>query len=165
MSVQTAKCEVRVGVIKVSKFFEDAKSNGRYIANKGDSTCVIAADEQQLPYEDDCMALWVSASVCHPVSVIDSKDLTLQLIEVQDFLKIPDHVQLVLVSGILEGMAFMPRNYSVPGYEKWIDCVRTKTLGDTLEELLTFLEENPQEQKFRLPWAISRVIDQRNYAR
>jgi hypothetical protein len=57
----------RVGLIEVTKFFEDMKSGRQTIAKKGDVVCVLAADERSLPYEDRCKALWVRIAKCRPL--------------------------------------------------------------------------------------------------
>ncbi len=57
----------RVGLIKVTKFLEDARWSGQTIAKKGDIVCVLAADERSLPSEDRCKALWVRISKCRPL--------------------------------------------------------------------------------------------------
>ena len=57
----------RVGLIEVTKFTEDMKSGRQTIAKQGDVTCVLAADEQSLPYENRCKALWVLIAKCRPL--------------------------------------------------------------------------------------------------
>ncbi len=57
----------RVGLIEVTKFLEDARWGGETIAKKGDVVCVLAADEESLPSEGRCKALWVRIPKCRPV--------------------------------------------------------------------------------------------------
>jgi hypothetical protein len=56
-----------VGLINVTKLFEDARWGGETIAKKGDIVCVLAADERSLPSEDRCKALWVYIPKCRPL--------------------------------------------------------------------------------------------------
>ena len=61
------KYTFQVGVIQVSKFNQDASWGGETIAKKGDVVCVVAANEDALPSEKDCDALWLRITNCRPL--------------------------------------------------------------------------------------------------
>ncbi len=61
------KYSFRVGIIKVSKFNQDTSWGGKTIAKKGDIVCVVAANEDALPSEKDCDALWLRITNCRPL--------------------------------------------------------------------------------------------------
>ncbi len=66
-----------------------------------------------------------------------------QPIVVRDFLKLPPDLQAVYVGGIIEGMAFTAYAYAPSDYPAWANCVRTKTLGETTTEVVTFIKQAP----------------------
>ena len=66
-TIKYGKYAFRVGIIKVSKFNEDAKLDGKTMAKKGDMVCVVAANENALPSEKDCNALWLRIVNCQPL--------------------------------------------------------------------------------------------------
>ncbi len=62
------KYELKIGIIKVSKCNEDFGYGENIICLKGENICVIAADKNALPSEDDCDALWIRARPCTPLT-------------------------------------------------------------------------------------------------
>ena len=66
-TIKHGKYSFRVGIIKVSKFNEDASWGGKTIAKKGDVVCVVAANEDALPSDKDCDALWLRIVNCKPL--------------------------------------------------------------------------------------------------
>lgn len=66
-TIKHGKYSFRVGIIKVSKFNEDASWGGKTIAKKGDVVCVVAANEDALPSDKDCDALWLRIVNCQPL--------------------------------------------------------------------------------------------------
>lgn len=66
-----------------------------------------------------------------------------QIFTPDEFLKLPDGVQAVFVGGLIEGMAFVSYGYSLPSHAAWTACVRQKSIGDTVAEVVAFLKENP----------------------
>ena len=54
----------RIGLIQATTFNEDMIYNGKILGLKGQTTCAVAEDESQLPYEDDCSALWLAVQDC-----------------------------------------------------------------------------------------------------
>ena len=71
-----------------------------------------------------------------PVGVI-------QIIGVEDFLKLPEDFQSAYVGGILEGMAFTAYGYGHSDYPAWVNCVQRKTLGDTTSDVMEFIKQTP----------------------
>ena len=65
----------------------------------------------------------------------------LEPITVSEFLKLPDRFQTLYVAGVLEGIAFMAYGYDPSQYPTWVQCVRQKSLGDTAEDVVTFIKE------------------------
>ena len=55
----------------------------------------------------------------HPAFAAEESGL-LQPLTVQDFLKLSDDMQGIYVGGLIEGMAFIQRNYSMPDYTLWV---------------------------------------------
>jgi hypothetical protein len=53
-----------VGIIEVTLFKKDVSWSGEVLGRKGEVNCVLAADKQSLPSDDDCDALWVLARGC-----------------------------------------------------------------------------------------------------
>ncbi len=58
---------LRVGIIEVSRFNQDATWAGSTIAKKGDIVCVVASSRETLPSEKDCNALWLRIVNCRPL--------------------------------------------------------------------------------------------------
>ena len=56
----------KVGIIEVTKFNEDLSSDGETIAKKGEVVCVVAENEDALPSDKDCDALWLRIVNCQP---------------------------------------------------------------------------------------------------
>ena len=56
-------------MIEAVSFSEDLKTNsGKVLAQKGDTQCVLAADEKALPYEEKrCDALWMFVPKCRVI--------------------------------------------------------------------------------------------------
>lgn len=66
-TLSLGKHSFRVGVIEVTRYSRDMRFGGQTIARKGDIECVLAASRAMLPYDDDCHALWVRITDCHPL--------------------------------------------------------------------------------------------------
>ena len=68
-TVFVGKHSFKVGVIEAVSFSEDLKtSNGKVLAQKGETQCVLAADEKALPYEEKrCDALWMFVPKCRVI--------------------------------------------------------------------------------------------------
>lgn len=60
-TVFLGKHSFKVGIIETVAFSEDLKTKGgKLLAAKGDTQCVLAANEQSLPYDQKrCDGLWV----------------------------------------------------------------------------------------------------------
>jgi hypothetical protein len=64
----------------------------------------------------------------------------LQPLTVKEFLSLPNDLQIVYVGGIMEGMSFVQYGYTIPNADKWIECARLKTLGDTTAEVISMVK-------------------------
>ena len=89
----------------------------------------------------------------------------LETITYDEYKIFPAQIKSLYVAGVLDGMSFMTYNYKIQDHSKWIDCVRTTTLEQTIKELDALLENEPKEQENPLPWAISKVIGNRDCPR
>jgi hypothetical protein len=98
------------------------------------------------------------------ISDLKSQTRPLKTISAQDFLKLPEEMQLFYMSGALDGISYVSYSYEIPGFDKWVACVRSKPLGETLDRLVGFLKANPREQKYPIPWAIAATIGQSDCA-
>ncbi len=65
-TVFLGKNSFKVGIIETVAFSEDLKTKGgKLLAAKGDTQCVLAANEQSLPYDQKrCDGLWVFIPKC-----------------------------------------------------------------------------------------------------
>ncbi|SDH63577.1 hypothetical protein [Propionivibrio dicarboxylicus] len=68
-SVFLGKHSFKAGVIEAITFTEDLRTkDGRVLAAKGDTQCVLAADERALPYDEKrCDGMWVFIPKCRVV--------------------------------------------------------------------------------------------------
>ena len=71
------------------------------------------------------------------------RDRIVQPITAQQFLKLPLNFQGLYIGGLIEGMAYAYYGDAQPDYLKFADCVRGQTLGDTTQEVVTFLQQQP----------------------
>jgi hypothetical protein len=86
---------------------------------------------------------------------------SLETVSTSEFLKLPGDFQALYVAGILDGMSYVTHNYEIPNGDQWVACVRTKTLGATLTDVLAYMKANPSEAKYPVPWAVAKTIGQR----
>lgn len=91
--------------------------------------------------------LFVVAGLLAAESYAQERHRLIQILSIEEFLKLPDSFQSVFVGGLLEGMAFSAYGMSWPDYPKWVECVRAKTLDDTTKEVVTFLKQDPRFQE------------------
>ena len=66
-TIRYKETSFKVGIIEVTRFNEDYISHGEKIAKKGDVVCVLVANEDAFPSDNDCDALWVRIVNCHPL--------------------------------------------------------------------------------------------------
>jgi hypothetical protein len=78
--------------------------------------------------------------------------------ETSEFLRLPADHQAAYVAGILQGMSYVMFNYDRAGYEKWDACVHAQNLEATVAEVLRLLNENPNESRNPVPWAVTRAV-------
>ena len=78
--------------------------------------------------------------------------------ETSEFLRLPADHQAAYVAGILQGMSYVMFNYDRAGYEKWDACVHAQNLEPTVAEVLRLLNENPNESRNPVPWAVTRAV-------
>jgi hypothetical protein len=62
---------------------------------------------------------------------------------VTEFLRIPEDIQTAYVGGIMEGMAFVSYGNSEVSYPAWVNCVRSRALGDTTKDVVSFIQQEP----------------------
>jgi hypothetical protein len=78
--------------------------------------------------------------------------------ETSEFLRLSADHQAAYVAGILQGMSYVMFNYDRAGYEKWDACVHAQNLEATVADVLRLLNENPNESRNPVPWAVTRAI-------
>jgi hypothetical protein len=81
-----------------------------------------------------------------PVAIDESGSKTVgpvQSLTPAEFLKLPDDFRALYVGGLIEGMAFISYGYSLPDHEEWTACVRQKSIGDTTDDVVSFLKGHP----------------------
>jgi hypothetical protein len=128
-----------IGVIQATQMDEDFRG-GVIDLKKGDWYCVAGETEADLDFEHSANALWLFVPKCEPLS--QGAGL-LQLLPVTDFLKLPGDLQALYVGGLIDGMAFVSYGNSDASYLAWVSCVRSKTLGDTTKDVVTFIQQQP----------------------
>jgi hypothetical protein len=69
-----------------------------------------------------------------------SETKIIQPLAVQEFLSLSEDMQAVYVGGVLEGMSYVQYGYGIPDLEKWTECVRRKSLGETAAEVASVLK-------------------------
>jgi hypothetical protein len=125
-----------IGVIQATQMDKDFRG-GAIDLKTGDWYCVAGETEADLDFEHNASALWLFVPKCEP-----RVELFLPL-PVTDFLKLPGNLQALYVGGLIEGMAFVSYGNSDASYPAWVSCVRSKTLGDTTKDVVTFIQEQP----------------------
>ena len=130
----------QITFILASQAGKDMKDYGMNIS-KGDITCL--ATESRSDYENqDHSAVWIYIRKCQTLDSAPEKKGLLQPLSVPEFLNIPNDFQVAYVGGLMEGMAFIQYNYSMPDYASWAECIRKKTLGDTTADVIAFIKES-----------------------
>jgi hypothetical protein len=125
-----------IGVIQATQMDEDFRG-GAIDLKKGDWYCVAGETDADLDFEHNANALWLFVPKCEPRVGL------LKPFPVADFLKLPGDLQALYVGGLIEGMAFVSYGNSDASYPAWVSCVRSKTLGDTTKDVVTFIEQQP----------------------
>ena len=67
----------------------------------------------------------------------------LQPLTAQQFLQLTEDFQALYVGGLIEGMAYIQYGHAMTEYPTWVTCVRQKALGETTQEVVAFLKQNP----------------------
>jgi hypothetical protein len=83
-----------------------------------------------------------------------------QPIATSEFLKLTPDAQVVYVAGIIEGMSFTAYGYNLSNYADWVRCVRSKTLGGTTDDVITFIKQT-QDFKEGVGSALAQVLGKR----
>ena len=63
-TIKYGKYKFSVGIIQATKFYSEFAFGGEVFARKGETVCVVAANNAALPSEDDCDALWLRIRDC-----------------------------------------------------------------------------------------------------
>jgi hypothetical protein len=129
-----------IAVITATQREKDYKDD-KIDAKKGEWYCVAGETVADLDIEHNKNALWLYVPKCEPVS--PKLVGPVQIFTLAEFLKLPDGLQAVFIGGLIEGMAFISYGYSLPDHEAWTACVRQKTIGDTVADVVAFLKQDP----------------------
>ena len=84
----------------------------------------------------------------------------IQVVTTAQFLELPEDLQLLFLSGILEGISFT--SYTRPDHDKWVACVQKDTMGALLKQVLASASINPEVRKEPVPWLVVRAIGARD---
>jgi hypothetical protein len=131
-----------IRVIHAHQASEDLDGFGAE-TKKGKWFCVGAETEADLDQEHNDHALWLFVPRCQVVDIPSATDRLIEPFTPQQFLKLPTNIQAVYIGGLLEGMSYAYYGDSQPDYPKFIACVRPRTLGETTQDVVAFLTEQP----------------------
>jgi len=67
----------------------------------------------------------------------------LQTLTAEQFLQLTEDFQALYIGGLIEGMAYIQYGHSLTDYPTWVACVKQKGLGETTQQVVTFLKQNP----------------------
>lgn len=90
-----------------------------------------------------------------------SPEQSVQVVKTADYLALSTELQAIYVAGIVDGMAYMLRNYDMPDHEEWTACVRKKPIADLVQKTNDHLLENVEYIDYPVAYALSKVIGQR----
>lgn len=91
-----------------------------------------------------------------------AQDRPLETVRVEEFLILPEDLQAAYVAGILDGMSYVSYGNSDPMLGAWTNCVRQTNLESMTREVIAWLEENPEERNYPVPWSVASAIGARN---
>ena len=83
----------------------------------------------------------------------------LQPLKAKEFLQLTQDFQASYVAGVIEGMSFVQYGYSIPDGDKWTECVRRKTLGETAAEVASLLRASSEDES--VSGSLARTLGQR----
>ena len=93
---------------------------------------------------------------------VNAQDRPLETIRVAEFLKLPESIQAVYVAGILDGMSYVSYGNSDPNLGAWSNCVRKTNLEEMTKEVVAWLEANPSNRNYPVPWSVASALGARN---
>jgi hypothetical protein len=84
----------------------------------------------------------------------------LQILTMEEFLKLPENIQAVYVGGILEGISFVAYGNAEPQFSAWVKCVRATTLGQTTQDVVSFIKSSSDFDE-NIASAVAQVLGKR----
>ncbi len=96
---------------------------------------------------------------------VNAQDRPLETLKTSVFLKLPSDLQAIYIGGVLDGMSYVSYGTQDPKLRAWTNCVRTKSLGESTEEVVRWLTEHEEERWWPVPWAVAKVIGMRKCPR
>ena len=88
------------------------------------------------------LAIGAVAGVLSTSAIAEETPL-LQTLTAEQFLQLSEDFQALYVGGLIEGMAYIQYGHAMTEYPTWVTCVRQKALGETTQEVVAFLKQNP----------------------
>jgi hypothetical protein len=67
----------------------------------------------------------------------------LHSITAAEFLKLPEGIRAIYVSGVLDGLTFTTYGYSIPDHDRFVQCAQTLTIGALANRTVDWLKANP----------------------
>ena len=135
---------IRANHIFVTEYLKEMKWQGEIIAKKGQTSCVIVSDEDNLPYgEIDRDRLWIHVTECRVMNSEIKKPEYPNIVGNYKWTHMTPEQKRVYAVGVLEALAFNiysiasknnPRGIQI--YNNFVDCVlqtKSKLPGDKVE--------------------------------
>lgn len=129
-----------IGLIRVTQADKDIKGYGLDI-KRGEMTCIAGETPADLDIERNDSALWLYIPKCQATTLPTGM---IQPFTVTEFLEMPPAAQAIYLGGVMEGMAFLSYSYAPTDYQSWANCARSKTLGDTVNDVVAFARQTPE---------------------
>lgn len=75
---------------------------------------------------------------------VDAQKLgPLHSITTTEFLKLPEGIKAIYISGVLDGLTFTTYGYSIPDHDRFVQCAQTLTIGALANRTVEWLKANP----------------------
>jgi hypothetical protein len=147
-----------------------------FLVEAGDVSCVLVETEEDLPYGDEYRnRLWIHVKQCEVIKEIGSNegtgskmkaDLATALGQYQkavgvfpkEFLRFSAVHQESYLRGVLDSEYFLSEENKDPDRDALVNCLNTR-LKTILSVAKSFVEREG-EQKYLMPWTLSRLVGQ-----
>ena len=144
---------IRANRIRVTRYLKDMIWKGEVLTRKGQTTCVIAQTEKDLPGDEERNRVWIYVEECQPlIGTLGASAAAAQgggtvgpliSLKPQESLELSDGVRAMYVGGVIDGMTFMSYGYSLPDHVEFAQCVQSMTVGALSDKVLAWLKQHP----------------------